>query len=418
MPSAVAVLEPSYMRLKELFRPVRGVYPTTKWSVDQYSASAQSYVSVSGVSASTSFNVQGQQWQASGLGAGYKNTPTPRQVFGNYFAHVQEFEFEFSDDKFDLMLVAAGDYNTQIYVTEEGHTYRLRDKPLGEVGASSYRFRQVLFTDKRPRAIRIVIGGAAYFVQINKESRAVLRPSKDRPFYIADGDSYFEGIHSYNAGSAESYYVYGNIDAIFEATGFVAARHAEGGTGIFNDSTIPPVVTTSDTPGPNAASRWGSAQRVAAASADLAAKPLFWLFNGTINDGLAPSKAATKARMFEIYQAINAYDPGIGFIHVGPEPYNNGYAAGSVHDLNRQAMLEANTQHGNGLGYIDPMLDPQGPWYTGLGYENSVTTSQQAQLTGGDQIHGNFHGYDYYGRMIAKHLGEIGVPRSRAEKYL
>src|SRR5882672_5508658 len=271
------------MRLKELFRPVRGVYPTSKWTTDVYSAAAQTFVSVVGISASTSFNVQGQQWFASGLSVGLKNVPTPRTVGGVAPGHVQEFEFEFSDDKFDLMLVAAGDYDTQIYITEEGQTYRLRDKPLGEVGASSYRFRQVTFTDKRPRAIRIVIAGAAYFVQINKESRAVLRPSKDRPFYIADGDSYFEGIHAFNAGSAESYYSYGNIDAIFEATGFVGARHAEGGTGLFNNGDG--TARTDDTGSAVGSSRWGSAQRISKASTDLAARPLFWLFNGTINDG-------------------------------------------------------------------------------------------------------------------------------------
>jgi hypothetical protein len=418
MPSAVATLDPSYIRLKELFKPVEPhPYPTSQVSVDQYSASAQSYVSVTGVSASTNFNVAGQQWQASGLGVGYKNVVTPRNTFGNYPGHVQEFEFEFNDTKFDLMLVAAGDYDTQIYVTEGGKTYRLKDKPLGEVGASSYRFRQVAFTNNRPRSIRVVIAGSAYFVQINKENRAVLRPSKDRPFYIADGDSYFEGIHAFNAGSAESYYSYGNIDAIFEQTGFVAGRHAEGGTGLFNNGDG--TARTNDTGSAIGSSRWGSAQRISYAAGDLAAKPLFWLFNGTINDGtLSGGKAPYKARLFEIYQAINAVDPGIGFIHVGPEPYNNGFTAGSAHDLNRQAIVEAIAQHGNGLGFIDPTLDPQGPWYTGLGYENSVTTSQQAQLTGGDQIHGNFHGYDYYGRLIAKHLGEIGIPRSRAEKYL
>jgi hypothetical protein len=420
MPSALAPLDSSLVKLKRLFKPVEpDPYPTSRYSQDVYSGGAQSFVSLgtdSWTASATQFNVLGQQWQNSGLGAGGKNVTTPRSVFGTAPGHVQEFEFEFNDTKFDLMLVTNGAYDTQIYITEGGKTWRLKDKPLGEVG-SSYRFRNITFTDNRPRQIRVVIAGSAYFVQLNREQRAVVRAAKDRPFYIADGDSYFESIHAQNAGSAETYFTYGNIDAIFEATGFVGARHAEGGTGLFNNGDG--TARTDDTGSSVASSRWGSAQRISAAGPSLAQKPIFWLFNGTINDGaLSGGKAPYKARLFEIYQAINAVDSGIGFIHVGPEPYNNGFAAGSAHDLNRQAIVEAVAQHGNGWGFIDPTRDPQGAWYTGLGFENSVTSSPQAQLTGADGVHGNFHGYDYYGKEIARHLGEIAVPLVRAEKFI
>lgn len=413
------LLDRPMIKLKELFRPVEpSPYPTGRWSLDSYSAAAQTYISLGTAQWNQAgvfpFNNQGQQWQNSGLGVGGKNVTTPRTVSGVAPGHVQEFEFEFNDNKLDLMLIAFGDYDSQVHVTENGKTWRLRDKPLGEVGASSYRFRNILFTDRRPRQIRVTIAGAAYFVQTCQEQRAVLRASRNRYMYIGDGDSYFESVHAQNAGSAETYFTYGNQDAIFEHSGFVAARHAEGGTGAFNNGDG--TARTDDTGSVIGSSRWGSAQRIAAAAGDLAAKPLFWLFNGTINDGtLSGGKAPMKKRLLEIYQAIVALDPNITFVHVGPEPYNNGYAAGSAHDLNRQAMIEALNEHPNGAAYIDPMLGASGPWYTGLGFENSVTNSQQAQLTGADGIHGNFAGYDWYGKLIAHHLGEIQIPLARAE---
>lgn len=418
-----STLDATQIPLKRLFKPVVGVYPAAKVISDGFSTSAQSFgdLGTSGwQSHATRFNVQGQQWfafQGWNPPAGCKNAPTPRQVLGVAPGHVLEFEFEFNDDKLDIMVNATDAFDMQVYVTEGGQTFKLRDKPLAWVGGG-YKFRNILFADRDPRQIRVVMAGGVNFTQLNHEARAVVRPSKDRPFIITDGDSYFESIHALNLGSDETYYAYGNCDAIFEATGFAQGRHAEGGTGAFNNGDGN--ARTDDTPSAVASSRWGSAQRIAKIAVDLGRNtPVAYLCNGTINDGpLSGGKAPMKARLLQIWEALNAVDPDLPIIHIGPEPYNGGVTPGSSHDLNRQAMIEGLAGYANGAGFIDPSLDPQGAWYTGTGFDNSPTSSEQAALTGHDGIHGNYRGYKWYGTLIARHLGEITIPAARAAKFL
>lgn len=430
MASQTQQLDPNYIRLKELFNPIEpDPYPASKVTTDAYSASAQAFLSLDTSPYSsypTRMNVDGQQWQSAGFGY-CKNVPTPRMVSGVAPGHVIEFEFDWSDDRFDLMLNAFGDYDTQIYVTENGKTWKLRADPLGETGTAGYRFRNVKLTTRAERQIRVVIAGAAYFVQLNHEGRAVIRPSKSRPMILSDGDSYTDGFHAFNAGSVEpSFYSYGVLDAIFEATGFISARHSEGQTGAFNNGDG--TARTDDTAyALTQSSRWWSAQRLAKMALPLGLEPIVYLCNGTINDGpLSGGKAPYKARLYQGWESLVNLDPGLPIVHVGPEPFDGSHlvppgspwGAGSAHDLNRQGIIEAGRAFANFIGFIDPALDPQGPWFAGSGYNNSPIWSKQAALTGGDKIHGTKLGYQHYGTQIAKALGELAIPRSRAERYL
>lgn len=419
------LLDRPTVKMKRLFKPVEPD-PYPKAFTDAYSGTAQSFSSLVAnqwnQAGAFPFNVQGQQWQNSGLGAGGKNVTTPRTSGGQPVWSVQEWEFDFNDDKLDVMLIAFGDYDMQVYITEQGKTWKLRADPLAEVGAVSYRFRNITLPDRQPRSIRCVLAGQAFFVQIHREQRAVLRPSADRPMIILDGDSYVDAFHAKNAGSVRSFYSFGIADAIFEATGIVSARHGEGSSGVFNNGNG--VTVTTDASGPNGTSRWGSAQRITYATPDLVRKPLAYVFNGTINDAaLAGGTAAMKKRLFEIYAALVAVDPGLPIVHVGPEPYDGTaigggpWGAGSGNDQNRIAMQQAIAEHPNGAGFIDPALTGI-PWFTGSGYENIPTTSQQAQGTGADKLHGNAFGYENYGTLMAAALGEIPVPLVRAEAFL
>ena len=422
MPATLAPFDSTHVRLKELFNPCRGVYPAAKVLRDEYTTAAQSFtvLETSMWNATGRFNTQGQQWEAVNFwspAAGSKNVTTDRAVLGVTPSHIQEFEFLINDDKLDIMLATSGAFDMQVYVTDEtGNTYKLQDRPLGTT-ASGYTFRNIQFADRNPRRVRVVLGGAAYFIQVNHEARAVIRPAPDRPLLGTDGDSYFESIHAQNAGSDETYFTFGPIDAIFEATGFAPARHAQGGSGLFNNGTQPPTSpVTTDAAGPAGTTRWGSSQRISKATPTLQSKPVAYLFNGTINDGppASPGKVAYKNRLYQVWEAINAVDPGCPIIHVGPEPYNNSITAGSAHDLHRQAIKECGKNYGQFAGFIDPSGDLTNPWWTGTGFDNSPTNSEQAALTGHDGIHGNYRGYKWYGSLIALYLGEITIPAVRA----
>lgn len=263
---------------------------------------------------------------------------------------------------------------------------------------------------------------AVYFIQVLHEQSAIVAPSPDRPLIVTTGDSYFESSGAYNSGSARSFATYGMIDAIVEATGFAVARCAQGGTGYFNDGTGTAGSLTAVASNTSHTSPFGSTPRFTYYSKFLGstAKPVAFLVNGTINDGGLSGDGTTanqtnmQTRAKALYDAVAALDSKVGIVAIGPEPINDSYGSGA-HATNRLGIQAAVAAHAQGIGFADAN-NPTTPWWTGTGYEKSVTTSQQAQLVGADQIHPNWYGHKYYGSRIAAAIGAFRVSKDRAER--
>lgn len=324
--------------------------------------------------------------------AGCTNMPNGRTV-GSCF----DFEFEFTGDKLALMFAAFGYFDTQVYVEYQGQMTRLKTFPMAG-NHSGVVFRNIRFASYGTRRIR-VLAPYIYFYQIVHESNAMVNRTPDRPMIAITGDSYVDGSTAYNSGSAQTYSVGGTVDAIIEATGFAVVRLGQGGTGYFNNATG----NASDAMGPNNSSRFFSASRLAAMQAFGTGKIAALIVNGTINDGeLSGGTAGMKARALEGYSAVNAWDPSISIIAVTPEPLNNP-AAGTVHDLNRQGLIQAIGDHPQGIGYVD-VYNPDQPLWTGVGSEAAPSSDPQTKLIGQDGVHPNWAGYRLYGGYISASL--------------
>ena len=424
----VTTTDVALVPLRSLYRPMTGILPSGIVTTDQYVTTAPNdYTNQWGTRwDSANYNTQGQNLQAVTAGspaAGCINNSSGRFVTSGStqvpFGSIIDVEFVFSGAKLDLMMQASGAFDSQVYVEHEGQMMKVRQLPLaGNVNGIVYR--SIRFAEAATRRIRIVMP-YLYFIQVMHEQSALLVRSPDRPLLVTTGDSYFESVHTFTSGSARSFYTFGMIDAIIEATGFAVARCGQGGTGYFNDSTAAAGSLTS-TAGAANSSPFGSTSRLAKYGLFLGstAKPVAFLVNGTINDGALSgdgtnaSQSAMTARAKALYDAIAALDPKVGIAAIGPEPLNDGYSSG-VHAVNRLGIKAAIEAHPQGLGFIDPS-NPSAPWWSGTGYEGSPSTSQQAQLVGGDQIHPNWFGHKYYGTRIAQELGKFRVSRDRAER--
>lgn len=416
--------------LRSLYRPMTDVISSAVLTTDQYlTAAPVDYTNMWGArwDSTTAFNLQGQNLQPVTAGtpaAGCINDANGRYVTSGStnvpFGSIIDIEFLHTGDKLDIMMQTFGVFDSQVYIEDEGRMKKAKALPLAG-DYSGYSYRSLRFAEVATRRIRVIMP-SVYFVQVIYEQSAIVVPSPNRPLIVTTGDSYFESSGALNSGSARTFATYGMIDALIEATGFAVARCAQGGTGYFNDGTGAAGSLTAVASNTSHTSPFGSAPRVAYYGKFLGsvAKPVAVLVNGTINDGglsgdgTNASQAGMQTRVTALLNAIAALDPKVGIVAIGPEPINDSYGSGA-HATNRLGIQAAIAAHAQGIGFADAN-NPTTPWWTGTGYEKSVSTSQQAQMVGADQIHPNWFGHKYYGSRIAAAIGDFRVPKDRAER--
>lgn len=422
----------------ELFDPVKGTAPASMVTYSVNSAgqtltnTTMTYwdgqtVGATATPAGTKrkFNTLGQRWQAVSTANtdGVKNCATPQMISGVIPPHCMWFEFGFFGDKIDIgMLGISNPWDFQVWVDDGGGLYRISDLPISDTG-TGLRYVRLTFPTWAHRKIAVRAGNA-YFSHVRHETSAIVSKAPDRHLGIDDGDSYNEDRTSMNPGSSQQTFHCGGVNYhLFELTGWAWAGRSQGGTGRFNNGSGATV--TDDTASSYNGTRWGSASRKTWVLPDIAAKALMYVFNGTINDGeKSGGKAGMKASIRPVYDWVKSVDPLLTLVHVGPEPYN-GAVAGNVHDLNMQGQAEAMAEFAaaGGRGFYVNAFGPTSaasippatePWWTGTGYNDSPSDSQQARLTGGDQIHGNFRGYRQHATRIVNALRPIPIPAQRA----
>lgn len=429
---------PTTAKASRFFTPIAGVLASGIVTTNTFDTTVGTYSNINTVLwNSGQFNKQGQQWEAvngSDPTAGCRNAATPRtdaSNSNNHFMHITEFEFLFTGTQFEVKFNATTSYDMQIWIEYGGQMWRVQNDPLAGT-TSGIVYRRITFASPFHGRIRVHLGGGI-FIGVVSEQSAIIKPSPNRLFGICDGDSWADGIGLKQA-SGRSYWTAGLCDFLFERTGIVWARRAQGGTGFFNNGSG---TITDDTPNSANSTRFFSASRQAwitgsgpAGVSDFSDKPLFYLLNGTWNDGSRSGATGSASgpmatRALACYQWIRSQDAWCSIVHVSPEPYSGGGSAGAengpptagnAHDLNRQEQTFAIAQVPKAT-YINT-FGPTSPWWTGSGSAGSPTTSQQADLIGADGMHPTYHGYDYYAGMIANELGQIRVPVARARRLV
>lgn len=431
----MAISIPTTAKASRFFSPVAGVLPSNVVTSNLFNAAVGSYTNATTIYwDSGQFNTQGQQWEAVDNGnqsAGARNAATPRTNPGdnnNHFMHITEFEFVFTGMQFDVLFNASTSYDMQVYIEWGGEMWKVQDKPLSDT-APGIMHRRITFANLYHGRIRVHLGGGI-FVGVVTEQSSIVKPSPNRLFGICDGDSWADGLGLKQA-SGETYLTAGLCDFLFERTGIVWARRAQGGTGYFNNGAG---TINNDTPDSANSTRFFSASRRAwltgggPGTSDFDGMPLFYLINGTWNDGSRSGATGSESgpmalRSLACYQWIRQQDDLCTIVQVSPEPYHGGGASGAengpptasnAHDLNRIEQQYSIAKVARST-YINT-FGPATPWWTGSGSAGSPASSQQAQLLGIDGIHPVYHGYDYYAGMIANALGQIRVPESRARR--
>lgn len=317
----------------------------------------------------------------------------------------------------------------QIWVEWGGKMWRVQAEPMSGT-TPGIMYRRIGFASRYHGRIRVSFGGGA-FIGVVTEQSSIVKPSPDRLFSICDGDSWADSIGLKQA-SGTSYLCAGLTYFLFERTGMVWASRAQGGTGFFNNGSG---AVTDDTANSSNSTRFFSLSRVSwmigggpSGVSDFSQKPLFYLINGTWNDGgysgaTGSSVGPMATRAYTCYQWIRTQDSWCTIVHVSPEPLNLGGSAGAAngpptagnpHDLNREEQMSAiagikKAKYINSFG-------PTTPWWTGAGSAGSPSSSQQAAIIGADGMHPTFYGYEFYAGMIASELGQMTVPVVRARR--
>jgi len=427
---------PSTAKAARFFTPVAGVLPAGIVTTNVFDATVGTYTNMATIYWNTDqFNTQGQQWEAvnpSDVTVGVRNAATPRintSDSNNHFMHVTEFEFLFTGLQFEIQFTATTSYDMQVWIEWGERMWRVQTEPLAGTTAGTM-YRRITFASPYHGRIRVHLGGGT-FVGVVSEQSSIITASPDRLFGICDGDSWADGL-GFKQVSGKSYWTAGLCDFLFERTGIVWARRAQGETGFFTNGTATVIDDTSDSTN---STRFFSASRKAwltgngpSGVSDFSDKPLFYLLNGTWNDGSrsgatgsANGSMATWA--LDCYQWVRSQDALCSIVHVSPEPYNGGGSAGdengpptvgNAHDLNRQEQQLAIAQVSR-ASYVNA-FGPSVPWWSGSGSAGSPATSQQADLIGADGVRPTYHGFDFYAGMIANELGQIRVPVARARR--
>lgn len=408
-------------------QPMTGLYPVSDLTTNTLTTSPQTYTNGSAVAWNTpnAYNTQGQNWTAvTGTPYYCYNKTTDRTNGTSNLTATLDFSFVTTATKLDIQFFTGPIFDVQVYAEYCGQMMRLTNEPMQiTTGATGAWFRNIQFATSGARRIRVIASSFStimYFTQVQKEAGEMLMPGPTRPMFIADGDSYFESTGNYSHDSARASYGVGcSIDKIIELTGWACWRAGEGGTGYFNNGSF----VDSTTEGTNNMSEFFSTQRMSYLATPLAQKPILYLVNGTINDRtLNSSSSAMTTRALAGFDKIRAIDPGCPIVAIGPEPVStSGVApvAGDASDSNRLGIKNAIAQHPSGVGFIDPRNIAAGSsacWFFGTATNQSPpgTTDQQGLLIGGDNVHPNYYGHQYYGERIVSELRNIRIPANRA----
>jgi len=421
----------STIKAARLFQPVAGVVPSGFVTVGAYSGSPQSYTDLTTIMWDSGLlTAQGQQWEAVNLSdstQGVRNAASPRTSGGVHLSAVTEVEFLFTGGQCDIVFIGTSYYDAQVYVEYGGRTYKTSVLPVAGT-TSGPRHIPIQFAAQYHGRIRVHVGGGV-FVGVKCEQSAIIKPSPLRPFGIADGGSGADGVGVHQAPGT-SFLTGGLCDYLFERTGIVWARRGQPDTGFFHNSNA---AVTTDTAATDGSTRWFSQSRKdwmtgsgPSGVSDFAGKPLFYLLDGTRQDGgnsgaTGLSTGPMAVRELSCLQWIRQQDPLCTIAHVSPSPFTGAGAAGSAtgpptagnpHDLNRQ-------EHQFAIGkvpraaYINS-FGPTVPWFTGTGSAGSPNSSQQAVLIGADGVHMTSYGYEFYAARIAAELGQLPINTARA----
>lgn len=424
------VEEQQSVALSSLFRPITEVIPTSFLTTDTTTATGPSdYTNQWGTlwNDANVFNKQGQniiEMTAGVPAAGGLNDTNGRHTGSAPVWSMTDVEFIFTGDKLDLSFYCwGGASDTQVYIEHEGQMKKAKALPQASPAVTGTVFRRLRFAERFTGRIRFLLQGGINFIQIVHEQNAILRRSPDRPLLMITGDSYVDATDPYNSGSARSFHTFGIAEQILEMTGFAICRAGQGGTGYFNDGTG----GTSLTPvGVWGSSPFFSADRKTAYGAFLnnTAKPVLFLVNGTLNDGGLSGDGTNanatnmQAKVAAALDYITATDPYCSIALVGPEPYNDSQVPTTVHTVNRGGMMSAaaakTMANGASCVFVDAN-NPTTPFFSGTGSEAAPNSaSPQAQLLGGDGIHGNWYGYKHYGSLIVNGIRNMKVSKQRA----
>ena len=449
----MAVMTPSTVKAKTLFKPAMKGNAVASGIVAsaELSATRQSYtVPATTLWNSGKFNQQGQKWAAVDSGnaaAGVQNRATGRSQFDAiFYAHITTTEIEFAGTKCDIQVWGTAapsgkttGFDLLVWVENGGRMQRVTALPVGG-SSSAMQYFNIDFGGFYQGKIKIV-AGACLFVGVGHEASAIVRKAADRPFAIADGDSFFESHQSQNAGApgAELGFYCLNLPTLLEEiTGWTIPSRAQGATGFFKNGM--PGVVNNDGWGPLSSTRWFSEHRRGwitgngPGDSDFLNFPLMFILNGTWNDADGGGTTVMYARAKECYQWVVSQDAHIVMAHVSIEPYtgdgaggapgaagtwNGPPTAGSVHHQNLLGHIQAASEVPR--TYVINPFGPTDPWFTGKGDTTTLATdpgSQQARLTGSDHIHGNYPGYTYYASRIAEAIGELPIPMARAQRQV
>lgn len=419
--------------LSSLFQPMTSLYPASDITTAALTTSGQTFTNQSSRRwDSGCVNSQGQKWinfSASDPSLGCLNDTTGRRISGTTIqASVIDFSFITTHSQFDVQFLGGGSgvhVDCQVYAEYQGKMCKLTAQPLSLNPASfASFFLNVKFASEGIRRIRVVFGVAGSlcsFMNVIVEASTIVTPGPTLPLFIADGDSYFDASGVYNSGDVRGSYVVGStISKIVEATGWACWRAGQGGTGWFNNGDN----TNSSAVGSNLTSQFCSTQRVAQVAPALAAKPITYLIEGTINDlSFGQNAAATQTQVAAGLNRLVAADPHLPIVVVGPEPVTAPSMSlpvvGDAVDLNQQGIAAAAASNANVVGYINPhniAAGASGCWFYGTAINQTPTgtTDQQGPIIGADTVHPNYYGHQYYGERIVAAMSQMRIPASRA----
>lgn len=424
----------STMKAALLFQPVAGVIASSVVTVGAYAGAAQAYTNpLTTMWNSGQFTAQGQQWEAVNVSdstQGVRNAASPRTSGGVHVAAITETEFLFTGTALDLVFIGSSYYDAQVYIEWGGRMYKAATLPMSGT-TTGLRYLPLTFAAPYHGRIRLHLGGGA-FVGVASETSAIIKPAPARPFGIADGAGGTAGDGNHQA-SGVSYLTGGLLDYLFERTGIVWARRGQPNTGFFHNSNA---AVTADTAASDGSTRWFSQSRMdwiantnsgnAAGISDFSLKPLFYLLDGTRQDGgnsgaTGLANGPMAARELTCLQWIRSLDKFCTIAHVSPGPFTGAGGAGTVtgpptagnpHDLNRQEQQFAITNVAR-AAYINT-FGPTAPWYTGTGSNGTPATSQQAALIGVDGTTMTSPGYEFLATRYAAELGQLSVDIARA----
>lgn len=307
----------------------------------------------------------------------------------------------------------------QWYVEHEGQQKKLTRLPVS-ASQSGVCHRRVTYLESRQREHRIVLPAQCWLIGVWVEANATIRKAPNRPLLLLNGDSWNEpngGVIQSPAGGAwgsggtfRTYYL---PDAIREHTGFAVANIAQGGTGYFNcNDGAARAENYADSVGNTVF--FGQGRISDAAAKYFARNPILWTVGGW-NDGslggASPSyQAAYQARVASGIARCKAAKPDLKMMFSTIQP---AASSGTVYDDFRYAstlgqIAAAAAEPANVIGVVNQ----EQMWL------NMSTGGQRGANVGPDTLHLTAKGADSVaGWNIAAAAGFV-VPRAYLDACL